>query len=90
METITSGSGPVVIISGEYAASADKLTLTFKSSKSGSDFGNTWTEGNVVPPASYYYKLDVEDVIASLRIGLEDAALPLDESNSVSYSYIEQ
>lgn len=90
VETISSGSGSVVMISGNYTVSTDKLTLTFKSSKSSSDFGNTWTEGNVVPPASYYYKLDVEDGTVSLRIGLEDAALPLDESNSVSYSYIEQ
>ncbi len=85
-QLIKTGSGSVISITGDYTTSGGMLTLTYKSSKESSDFGNTWTAGNVRPPASYYYEIGKDGDDSYLMIGSEGAAPPLEaETNAAKY-----
>ncbi len=85
---LKTGSGSVTSITGNYTVSSDKITFIYTGSKSSSDFGKTWSEGNTIKPASYYYELGKDDDGRYLIIGLEDAIPPLDtETNAVQYSF---
>ena len=87
-ELIKTGSGSVTSIAGNYTVSGDRITFTYKGSKSSSDFGKTWSEGKTRQPASHYYELGKDGDGRYLMIGLEDATPPLDTgSNAVSYSF---
>lgn len=89
VELITSGLGSVIILNGNYAAGGDTITFTYTGSKGSSDYGNTWKDGNTPPATSRYYKLNSDRIGNHVLIGLESAALPLDENNAVYYYQIE-
>ncbi|HRU41531.1 MAG TPA: hypothetical protein P5021_06075, partial [Candidatus Diapherotrites archaeon] len=85
-ELIKTGSGSVISIAGDYTVSGGMLTLTYKSSKESSDFGNTWVEGKTRQPASHHYEIGEDGENSYLMIGLEGATPPLDpETNAARY-----
>ncbi len=85
-ELIKTGSGSVISTTGDYTISGGMLTLTYKSSKESSDFGETWTSGNTRQPTSHHYELGKDGDDSYLMIGFNGGDLPLDtETNAVKY-----